>query len=171
MGLGKLAALGLIGVLAYASRYRIGAFVSTMAPTGRAARRRNGTSGTGLRDDVRPVTRGRGRNTRVGTDSVVYERELSQRDPVLESIASREHDKGAEPGFIGSDDINKPVGAIPRSTITGRHDDGTDANETLDGLGETEELTRRLAEDTPTGSRDDEKEIPVFERGRTPTRI
>jgi hypothetical protein len=88
-------------------------------------------------------------------------------------MSGRDDKKSAEPDFMGSDDIIQPAGAIRTSAITGPHDDGVDANETLDGLNDTEELTRHLVEETPTGStdREEEEEIPDFERGRTRTRI
>lgn len=88
---------------------------------------------------------------------------------LLESVAGREDDQGAEPGFAGTDDVRRPLGATPASATTGRHDDGTDANETVDGLNETEELTRRLAEDVPAGRGEARSDTPVFEKGRTPT--
>ena len=98
--------------------------------------------------------------------------EVSEQDSaLLDSIVGREDQNGAEPGFLGADDTNRPLGATPQSVITGRHDDGTDANETVDGLSESEEMTRHLAEDIPTGAGDEEEDIPVFERGRTRTDI
>jgi len=169
MALGKLA-LGLLGILAYKNRDRIGALIGKM--TGRRSLRKDSKNGTELPDDVPPADARRGgRSEREAMSSLVRERELSQQDSLLESTSGRDDDKGAEPGFMGSNDISQPVGATPRSAITGRHDEGMDANETVDGLGETEELTRHLAEDTPTGGSDRREEIPVFERGRTPTRI
>ncbi|RUX72356.1 hypothetical protein EN925_24030 [Mesorhizobium sp. M7A.F.Ca.US.006.04.2.1] len=89
---------------------------------------------------------------------------------VLESIAGHEDRHGAGPGVLGSHDIEQPIGAQPRSEITGRHDEGAGANETVDGLSDTEEMTRSFAEDIPTGlSEGDDEDVPVFERGRTRT--
>lgn len=90
---------------------------------------------------------------------------------VLESPVGHEDNYGAEPGFIGADDVKQPIGARPRSEITGRHDEGAGANETIDGLGETEEMTRRLAEELPIADSDNDDDIPVFERGRTDTEL
>ena len=77
-----------------------------------------------------------------------------------------EDNKGADPGTTAAQEIPKPVGAEPRSAVTGRHDPGSGANETADGLSGTEEMTRRAAEDTAPGTR--ERDMPVFDRGRTP---
>ncbi|ESX91756.1 hypothetical protein [Mesorhizobium sp. LNJC403B00] len=91
---------------------------------------------------------------------------------VLDSPVGHEDRHGAEPGFVGADDVDQPIGARPRSEITGRHDEGAGANDTIDGLSETEELTRSYAEDIPTGDNDEEEEdIPVFERGRSNTEL
>ena len=46
-----------------------------------------------------------------------------------------------------------------------RHDSGSAANETIDGLDATTEALRHAAEDTPTGtSPDDVEKVPVFDR-------
>jgi hypothetical protein len=51
-----------------------------------------------------------------------------------------------------------------------RHDAGSGANETTDGLDTSTEALRHAVEDTPSGaSPDDVETIPVFDRaGRTP---
>jgi hypothetical protein len=54
----------------------------------------------------------------------------------------------------------QPVGARPKSTATGRHDPGLEANETEDGLSGTEEAIRHAAEDMPDAQEDDR---PVFD--------
>ncbi|MER9844252.1 hypothetical protein NKJ59_23855 [Mesorhizobium australicum] len=91
---------------------------------------------------------------------------------VLDSPAGHEDRHGADPDFIGADDVDQPIGATPRSEITGSHDEGAGANETIDGLSETEELTRSYAEDMPTSENDeDEEDLPVFERGRSSTEL
>lgn len=82
----------------------------------------------------------------------------------LPGPTGREDNKGADPGTMAADEIDQPVGAEPRSNVTGRHDAGTGANETEDGLSGTEEMVRRAAEDTAPGMR--ERDTPVFDRGR-----
>jgi hypothetical protein len=58
------------------------------------------------------------------------------------------------------------VGGRPRSEVTGRHDAGSGANETADGLTSMEEAIRRGAEDVPIGAPEPELEdLPVFDRG------
>jgi hypothetical protein len=105
------------------------------------------------------------------------EADVGEQDEVnLEGITAHEDNGGAESEFVGIDDIRQPVGATPKSAVTARHDEGSRANETVDGLSETEELTRRLTEDLPTGTGagaddEDEEDVPVFERGRTKTGI
>lgn len=89
----------------------------------------------------------------------------------LPGPAGREHRQGAVPGTASADDVTQPIGAQPRSEVTGRHDPGTGANETSDGLSETEEMTRRQAEDTALDAIDEddegEEEMPVFDRAET----
>ena len=46
-----------------------------------------------------------------------------------------------------------------------RHDAGSGATETIDGLDATAEVLRHAAEDTPSGaSPDDLEKVPVFDR-------
>lgn len=71
--------------------------------------------------------------------------------------------------FAG-EDLNRHVDGTPRSTVTGRHDAGSGANETIDGLDSNAEELRRAAEDTPSGERPKE-DVPVFERGDLPPKI
>ena len=81
-------------------------------------------------------------------------------DALLPSITGRDESS------IAPSDAAKPVAARPRSEVTGRHDAGSRANETVDGLTSTEESIRRGAEDTPGGVPDaDREELPVFDRG------
>lgn len=56
---------------------------------------------------------------------------------------------------------------------TKRHDEGSDANDTPDGLTEAEEALRQAAEDVPLGSEPSapNDNIPVFERGSLPPRV
>jgi hypothetical protein len=94
------------------------------------------------------------------------EREVSEGDArTLPSGSARENNRGAEPGTVAADEIDRPVGAEPRSAITGRHDPGTGANETTDGLSGTEEMVREAAENIAPRTRHDEaRETPVFDR-------
>jgi hypothetical protein len=73
---------------------------------------------------------------------------------------------GREANNVVPSDVAKPIGAHPRSEVTGRHDAGSGANETVDGLTSTEEAIRRGAEDTPIGAPDaGPEDVPVFDRG------
>jgi hypothetical protein len=82
--------------------------------------------------------------------------------PVLPGITGREDNQGADPASESSLDIAQPVGAVPRSEVTGAHEPGMGANETIDGLSGTEEDARRAAEDETEV--DDFEELPVFDR-------
>jgi hypothetical protein len=76
-----------------------------------------------------------------------------------------ESDASALIGPTGRE-VASPVGGRPRSEVTGRHDAGSGANETLDGLTSSEEELRRGAEDIPVGEPATELEdVPVFDRG------
>jgi hypothetical protein len=83
-----------------------------------------------------------------------------------------EWDAAALPGSTGREtsntdekDVIGSVDAHRRSEVTGRHDAGSGANETTDGLTASEEALRRGAEDTPTGTPEEELEdLPVFDR-------
>lgn len=100
---------------------------------------------------------------------------MPKRDaPLLETPVGREDDHGrADYGHLNNDEVERPVGARPRSWTTGKHDEGAGANETSDGLDERGEDARRLAEETPTGTgrEDREPELPVFERGLTEPKV
>ena len=87
----------------------------------------------------------------------------------LDSPTGREDHHGlAEARRVAGSEINKPIGAQPRSEVTGRHDAGSGANETADGLNSTEEALRRAAEDSPSGAREEDiEDIPVFDRADT----
>ena len=56
------------------------------------------------------------------------------------------------------------------SDSTNVHDAGSDANDTPDGLTESEEAVRQAAEDVPVGRplRGKTEAIPVFDRGALP---
>lgn len=59
------------------------------------------------------------------------------------------------------------------SDRTNVHDAGSDANDTPDGLTESEEAVRQAAEDVPVGRplRGKTEAIPVFDRGSLPPKI
>ena len=65
-----------------------------------------------------------------------------------------------------ADDVAPPeASSRPLSEITGRRDEGTGANETVDGLDEYQEATRHGAEDIPASERRKTlKDVPVFDR-------
>jgi len=77
-----------------------------------------------------------------------------------------------------SNPIEAGIGADPADTHrtserTNIHDAGSDANDTPDGLPESEEAVRRAAEDIPTGGSPEgaAESVPVFERGSLPPKI
>ena len=89
--------------------------------------------------------------------------DVSEQDaPLLPSPT--DHLGMAEAGRVVAGEIKKPIGAKPASETTGRHDDGSGANETEDGLSPLEEQLRRAAEDIPTGTSNNAKDVPVFDR-------
>jgi hypothetical protein len=96
--------------------------------------------------------------------------EVSEADrPVLRGIAGREDNLGADPASVSALDIDQPVGAVARSTVTGRHQPGMGANETADGLSGTEEAIRSAAEDEDEV--DELEDTPVFDRAEALPRI
>ena len=83
-----------------------------------------------------------------------------------------EWDAAALPGSTGREtsntdekDVIGSVDAHRRSEVTGRHDAGSGANETVDGLTASEEAIRRGAEEPPIGAREIELDLPVFDQG------
>ena len=89
--------------------------------------------------------------------------------PVLPGIAGREDNLGADPASDSSLDVARPIGAVPRSEVTGAHQPGMGANETADGLSGTEEAVRSAAEgETETEELDD---LPVFDRANAVPKI
>jgi hypothetical protein len=88
---------------------------------------------------------------------------------VAGSSTGRVDNEGAPPGTPLGDDIRRPIGAMRRSEITGRHDEGSEANETDDGLNESDEDIRHGAEDIPVGER--REDVPVFDRGGAPPKV
>jgi hypothetical protein len=92
--------------------------------------------------------------------------EVSEQDAVLlDSPTGREDHLGmTEASSLVAGEINKPIGARPKGEETGRHDAGSGANETIDGLDSLAEATRKGAEElTDVNER---KDVPVFDRGR-----
>lgn len=66
-----------------------------------------------------------------------------------------------------------PAGSRRVSDRTNVHDAGSDANDTPDGLTESEEAVLQAAEDVPIGRplRGKTESIPVFDRGSLPPKI
>ena len=63
-------------------------------------------------------------------------------------------------------DMRTHLGHVRRSDVTGKHDAGSGANETIDGFDANMEATRQGAEDIPVGRPERELEdLPVFDRG------
>jgi hypothetical protein len=64
------------------------------------------------------------------------------------------------------DDVGPPeASSRPLSEITGRRDEGSGANETVDGLDEYQEAARHGAEDIPAAEkRKTLRDVPVFDR-------
>jgi len=94
--------------------------------------------------------------------------------PLLETPLGRENDFGAaDENALNEDELERPeVLSRPRSEITGRHDEGSGANETIDGLDEYQEAARQGAEDIPVSDRDTEFEkLPVFDRAESERKV
>jgi len=92
---------------------------------------------------------------------------------LLPGTTGREDDLGADPASPSAADVDKPVGARPLSEVTGRHQPGMGANETTDGLSETEEAVRVAAEDETDveESGREEPDDPVFDRAEAMPKI
>ena|SRR5690349_5459233 len=89
-----------------------------------------------------------------------------------DTVTGREDHLGLpEAAPVAGSEINKPIGAVPRSAVTGKHDAGSGANETVDGLTSEQEALRQAAEDTPSGSDPKEHDTPVFDRATLPPKI
>ena len=88
---------------------------------------------------------------------------------LIESFTGRENNHGAPPGTPLGEIVRQSPGAMRRSQITGKHDEGTEANETADGLNESDEAIRHGAEDIPIGER--REDIPVFDRRELPPKV
>ena len=74
---------------------------------------------------------------------------------------------------LNNDEIEHlEVTAHPRSEVTSRHDEGSGANETDDGLDEYQEAARHGAEDIPASEkRKTIADIPVFDRAETEPKV
>ena len=86
-----------------------------------------------------------------------------------ERVGSIERSGPTETEATSATEINKPIGARPRSEVTGRHDAGSGANETPDGLSSLDEAVRHGAEDIPLGpsiedADEEADDVPVFDR-------
>jgi hypothetical protein len=83
------------------------------------------------------------------------------------SANTTERDESDAPTLFGPTgrEVPSSAGGRPRSEATGRHDAGSGANETTDGLTSSEEELRRGAEEVPVGAPEKKLEdIPVFDR-------
>lgn len=111
-----------------------------------------------------------------GRGSYANEPEIADRDrPLLETPTGRNDDRGlsSRGNAMDADVRNVPIGAQPRSEITGRRGPGSD-EETDAGLSPTEEAVRRAAEDTPTGdgvAEGRQSDLPVFEAPLTSPKV
>ena len=77
------------------------------------------------------------------------------------------HDNVSLPESVAADEDVRPTRVPRRSDVTNRHDEGSGANETSDGLDEMQEAARHGAEDLPASERDEDEDIerlPVFDR-------
>lgn len=101
-------------------------------------------------------------------DSVLVDR---QDAPLLDGVTGREDNEGADRCSTTEDEVRQPVGATPRSAVTGRHDPGTGANETADGLSGSDETVRRTAEEVPSDRDVRKRNPPVFDRDDAPPSI
>jgi hypothetical protein len=94
--------------------------------------------------------------------------------PLLETPMGRENDFGAsDENAENNDEIERPEALThPVSEVTARHDKGSGANETIDGLDEYQEAARHGAEDIPVSDRDREFEkLPVFDRAESERKV
>ena len=82
-------------------------------------------------------------------------------------------DERQQPNPIEAGIGSEPGDTRRQSDRTNVHDAGSDANDTPDGLTESEEARRKATEDVPTGGDPSgpEEAIPVFDRGSMPPKI
>ena len=85
----------------------------------------------------------------------------------------RENIGAADRDALTDDDVRRPeTSSRPMSEVTGRHDEGSGANETIDGLDEYQEAARHGAEDIPASEkRKTIADIPVFDRADTEPKV
>jgi hypothetical protein len=109
------------------------------------------------------------RQSEFANQGEVNERQAAE----LDSPTGRQDHHGlTESGATAASEIKKPIGARPRSEVTGRHDAGSQANETADGLSALEEALRHAAEDTPSGGTGGKADdVPVFDRAGAPPKL
>ncbi len=71
---------------------------------------------------------------------------------------------------LGSDSMQTGRRTSDRTNV---HDEGSDANDTPDGLSEAEEAVRKAAEDIPVGNSPEgpTESVPVFDRGSLPPKV
>jgi hypothetical protein len=111
---------------------------------------------------------------RASKPSVVEGEVIPSDAPLLETPMGRENDFGAaDENTLNRDEVERPETLTrPRSQITGRHDEGSGANETIDGLDEYQEAARHGAEDIPVSDRDrDFEKLPVFDRAESERKV
>jgi hypothetical protein len=109
---------------------------------------------------------------RVSKPSAVEGEVLPSDAPLLETPMGRENDFGAADEDALTEIVRPEVASHPRSEVTGRHDEGSGANETIDGLDEYQEAARHGAEDIPVSDRDREFEnLPVFDRAESEPKV
>lgn len=85
----------------------------------------------------------------------------------------RERFGAADRGTLADEEVRRPeIASRPKSTITGRHDEGSGANETIDGLDEIQEAVRHATEDLPASEKgDDFERLPVFDRAESEPKV
>ncbi len=93
--------------------------------------------------------------------------------PLPETLLADEDEVDAAGGTERDEEIERSeVTARPLSEVTGRHDEGSGANETIDGLDELQEAARHGAEDVPSSERREKvDDVPVFDRADTERKI
>lgn len=82
-------------------------------------------------------------------------------------------DERIQPASPLDDSAPPPVVGRRASDETNVHDAGSDANDTADGLTESEEAVRQAAEDIPTGQdpAGSRESVPVFDRASLPPEV
>jgi len=111
---------------------------------------------------------------RVSKPSAIEGEVIPSDAPLLETPMGRENDFGAaDENTLNEDELQRPEAFTrPVSEITARHDEGSGANETVDGLDEYQEAVRHGAEDIPVSDRDREFEkLPVFDRAESEPKV